>query len=128
METVGWKPLSVSDNAVDRSPATLIGNREPNENKGSVRSPGKRIAMETHSKQSDPRISVDPNVHFGKPCVAGTRIPVRDVLELLRAGQSFEAITTDYYPDLEDADVQACVQYAIDTIDAEHIHVRTSPQ
>lgn len=84
--------------------------------------------METHSKQSDPRISVDPNVHFGKPCVAGTRIPVRDVLELLRAGQSFETITTDYYPDLEDADVQACVQYAIDTIDAEHIHVRTSPQ
>lgn len=82
--------------------------------------------METHSEESGPRISVDPNVHFGKPCVAGTRIPVRDVLELLRAGRSFEAITTDYYPDLEEADVQACVQYAIDTIDAEHIHVTTS--
>jgi uncharacterized protein (DUF433 family) len=43
-----------------------------------------------------------------------------------RAGRSFEAITTDYYPDLEEADVQACVQYAIDTIDAEHIHVTTT--
>lgn len=76
--------------------------------------------------EPEARISVDPNVHVGKPCVAGTRIPVRDVLELLRAGHSFEAITTDYYPDLEEADVQACVQYAIDTIDAEHVHVTSS--
>ncbi|WP_263819475.1 DUF433 domain-containing protein [Salinibacter sp.] len=71
----------------------------------------------------NPRIAVDPDVHFGKPCVAGTRIPVRDVLELVQDGRSFEAITTDYYPDLEEADVKACVQYAIDTIDAEEIHV-----
>nr|WP_272501950.1 DUF433 domain-containing protein [Salinibacter ruber] len=69
---------------------------------------------------------VDPNVHFGMPCVAGTRISVRDVLELLQAGHSFEAITTDSYPDLEEADVQAYIQYAIDTIDAEHVHVTAS--
>jgi uncharacterized protein (DUF433 family) len=69
------------------------------------------------------RIAVDPDVHFGKPCVAGTRIPVRDVLELVQDGLSFEVITTEYYPDLEEADVKACVQYAIDTIDAEEIHV-----
>jgi len=73
---------------------------------------------EIMSNESHPRISVDPNVHFGKPCVAGTRIPVRDVLELLRAGRSVEAVTTDYYPDLEDADVQACAQYALDRMDA----------
>ena len=30
------------------------------------------------------RISVNPKIHFGEPCVAGTRIRVRDVLELLR--------------------------------------------
>lgn len=82
--------------------------------------------MESHIEQQESRISVDPNVHFGKPCVAGTRIPVRDVLELLRAGHPFEEIVTDYYPDLEEADVQACVQYAIDTIDAERIHVTPS--
>lgn len=76
--------------------------------------------------ESDARISVDPAIHFGKPCVAETRIPVRDVLELLRAGHSFEQITTDYYPDLETADVQACVQYAIDTIDAEDVHVTST--
>lgn len=82
--------------------------------------------MESHTEQPEARIAVDPNVHFGKPCVAGTRIPVRDVLELLQAGHSFETIVTDYYPDLEEADVQACVQYAIDTIDAERLHVPSS--
>jgi len=30
------------------------------------------------------RIAVNPGIHFGKPCVAGTRIPVRNVLELVR--------------------------------------------
>lgn len=64
--------------------------------------------------KKNPRITVDPEVHFGKPCVAGTRIPVRDVLELDQEGGSFETITTDYYPDLDEADVKACVQYAID--------------
>lgn len=58
------------------------------------------------------RIVVDPEVHFGKPCVDGTRIPVRNVLELVREGIAFEIITTDYYPDLDAADVKACVQYA----------------
>lgn len=72
------------------------------------------------------RIVVDPEVHFGKPCVAGTRIPVRDVLELVQEGLSFESITTDYYPDLDEADVKACVQYAIDTIDAEEAHILIS--
>ena len=32
------------------------------------------------------RINVDPEIHFGKPCVAGTRITVQSVLELLREG------------------------------------------
>lgn len=76
--------------------------------------------------EQDSRIVVDPDVHFGRPCVAGTRIPVRDVLELVQEELSFEAITTDYYPDLDETDVKACVQYAIDIIDAEEVHVSTS--
>jgi len=40
------------------------------------------------------------------------------VVELLRAGRSVEAITTEYYPDLEAADVPACAQYAIDRMEA----------
>ena len=62
------------------------------------------------------RIAVNPNIHFGKPCVAGTRIPVQSVLELVSEGLSFEEIIQDYYPDLEIEDIRACIQYAIDVI------------
>ncbi|TEU16588.1 MAG: DUF433 domain-containing protein [Anaerolineales bacterium] len=69
------------------------------------------------------RIAVNPNIHFGKPCVAGTRIPVQSVLELVSEGLSFEEIIQDYYPDLEIEDIRACIQYAIDIIVAEDIHI-----
>jgi uncharacterized protein (DUF433 family) len=71
------------------------------------------------------RIVVDSGVHFGKPCVRGTRIPVRDVLELVEEGIPFDAIVRDYYPDLEVADVRACVRYALEVVSAEDIHVAT---
>ena len=67
------------------------------------------------------RIAVNPQIHFGKPCVAGTRIPVQSVLELVREGLTFEDIIRDYYPDLEPDDIRACLQYAIDIVAAEDI-------
>jgi uncharacterized protein (DUF433 family) len=70
------------------------------------------------------RIAVNPAIHFGKPCVAGTRIPVQNVLELVREGLSFAEIIRDYYPDLEPEDIRACLQYAIDVVAAEDIHPR----
>ena len=73
------------------------------------------------------RIQVDPNVHFGKPCVAGTRIPVQSVLELVEQGLPFEEILRDYYPDLEVEDVRACIRFAIDLTQAEEIHLAPSP-
>ncbi len=57
------------------------------------------------------RISVNPQIHFGKPCIAGTRITVQNVLELLDAGLSFEEIIQDYYPDIKIDDVRACIKY-----------------
>jgi uncharacterized protein (DUF433 family) len=69
------------------------------------------------------RIEVKPGIHFGKPCVAGTRIPVQDVLELVREGTAFEVIIRDYYPDLTDADIRACVQYAMDVVAVEDLHI-----
>lgn len=69
------------------------------------------------------RITVNPNIHFGKPCVASTRIPVQSVLELVREGFSFAEIIQDYYPNLETEDIQACLQYAIDVVAAEDIHI-----
>jgi uncharacterized protein (DUF433 family) len=73
------------------------------------------------------RISVSPSIHFGKPCIAGTRITVQNVLELLDAGLSFDQILEDYYPDLTEADLRACVQYAIAVIAAEDVHLSAVP-
>jgi uncharacterized protein (DUF433 family) len=56
------------------------------------------------------RIAVDPQIHFGKPCVAGSRIPVQSVLELVRTGLTSAEIIRDYYPDLKPDDIRACVQ------------------
>jgi uncharacterized protein (DUF433 family) len=73
------------------------------------------------------RIAVDSKIHFGKPCVAGTRITVQSVLELLDEGLSFDEIVRDYYPDLSTQDIQACVQYAIALVAAEDFHPRVAP-
>jgi uncharacterized protein (DUF433 family) len=78
------------------------------------------------SLEGDPmtnRITVHPQVHFGKPCVAGTRIPVHNVLELVRDGVSFPEIVRQYYPDLVEDDIKACVQFAIDVVANEDINL-----
>lgn len=69
------------------------------------------------------RITVDPTIHFGKPCVAGTRITVQNVLELVREGLSFQEIVENYYPELSVDDIRTCVQYAIDAVALEDIHL-----
>jgi len=70
------------------------------------------------------RITVNPTIHFGKPCVAGTRITVQSVLELLNEGVTFGEIIQDYYPDLTIEDVRACLSYAIALVSAEEIHLK----
>jgi uncharacterized protein (DUF433 family) len=69
------------------------------------------------------RIQVSSEIHFGKPCIAGTRIPVQAVLELVRDGIPPGTIIADYYPDLKPEDIKACVQYAIDVVGSEDLHV-----
>ncbi len=69
------------------------------------------------------RITINPNVHFGKPCVARTRIPVQDVLELVREDIPFDTIIRDYYPDLQVADTPACIEYAMAVMSAEDLRV-----
>lgn len=73
------------------------------------------------------RIAVDSKMHFGKPCVAGTRITVQSVLELLDEGLSFAEIIETYYPDLQVDDIRACIRYAIALIAAEDIHFKAVP-
>lgn len=69
------------------------------------------------------RIVIDHKVHFGKPCVAGTRIPVENVLELVQEGIPFEEIVQRYYPDLEIEDIKTCLQYAVDIVRSEEVHL-----
>lgn len=57
------------------------------------------------------RISVDPTVRFGKPCVRNTRITVGDVLGYLAGGMSEAEILADF-PQLAQEDIRACLAYA----------------
>ena len=57
------------------------------------------------------RITIDPAVCHGKPCVRGLRYPVETLLELLSSGMTHEAILADY-PDLEREDLLAALAWA----------------
>jgi len=67
------------------------------------------------------RLFIDSGIHFGKPCVVGTRIPVENVLELVHEGLPFIKIIEDYYPDLAVEDIKACIEYALDLVHSEDI-------
>jgi len=56
------------------------------------------------------RISIDPNICFGKPCIRGHRIWVSMILDLLANGWSVQQIRENY-PGIEEADVLACIAY-----------------
>lgn len=57
------------------------------------------------------RISVNPMVRSGKPCIKETRITVYDVLEYLAGGMSEDEILADF-PDLMRDDIRACLAFA----------------
>lgn len=57
------------------------------------------------------RITVNPDQCGGRPCVRGMRIRVSDVLDLLAAGLSAGEVVEEL-PDLESADVAACLRFA----------------
>ena len=57
------------------------------------------------------RITVNPQQCGGRPCIRGMRIRVSDVLELLADGMNPEQIIEEH-PDLELADIQACLRFA----------------
>ena len=57
------------------------------------------------------RITVDPEICHGKPCIRGLRYPVEMILELLSAGMTIEEILADY-EDLEREDILAALAFA----------------
>jgi len=69
-----------------------------------------------NAEDTHPRISIDPQIMLGKPCIKGTRIPIHLILRKLAAGMD-EAEIREAYPRLQDGDVQAALSYAADHFD-----------
>ena len=57
------------------------------------------------------RISIEPEIRFGKPCVRGTRITVGDVLSYLASGMTEAEVLADF-PSLTHEDILACLAFA----------------
>jgi uncharacterized protein (DUF433 family) len=58
-------------------------------------------------------ITTRPEIRFGKPCIAGTRIAVQDILSWLASGMTNAEITEDF-PELTVAHIQAALAFAAD--------------
>jgi len=67
------------------------------------------------------RITMNPNVLFGKPSIRNKRYPVTLILDLLSAGMTTQEILEDY-EDLEEQDIFACLFYASKLSDVKSIH------
>jgi uncharacterized protein (DUF433 family) len=59
------------------------------------------------------RITINPNIRFGKPCIQGTRIAVYDVLGWLASGMNYDQVLSDF-PELKMEDITACLAFAAD--------------
>jgi uncharacterized protein (DUF433 family) len=57
------------------------------------------------------RITIDPNICHGKPCIRGMRWPVEVLLDLIASEMSWDEILEDH-PELEREDILACLNYA----------------
>lgn len=68
-------------------------------------------------------IEVNPQIHHGKPVIAGTRVPVHMILGLLGNGVTPEEIIRDYYDHITKEDILACIRYANSLVEEEEIHV-----
>lgn len=66
------------------------------------------------------RITVDPDICHGKPCIRGLRYPVETVLELLASGMTHQEILEDY-EDLEEEDLRASLLFAIEVSKVKNI-------
>jgi len=66
------------------------------------------------------RISVDPGIMLGKPCIKGTRITVELILRKLGAGRSFAELL-EAYPHLSDDDLRAALAFAADYMQHETV-------
>jgi uncharacterized protein (DUF433 family) len=62
------------------------------------------------------RISINPNICHGQACIAGTRIPVHQIVRMIANGDSFDDLLREYSHITRD-DIQACLNYAADMVE-----------
>ena len=72
------------------------------------------------------RITADPAICHGKPCVRGLRYPVTLLLDLMSSGMSHEEILADY-EDLERDDLLAALAYAARLTDVRRVALTAAP-
>ena len=70
------------------------------------------------------RISIDPSVCFGKPCIRGTRIWVSLILDFLASGMGMEEILVEY-PQLTIEDIRAAIAYGAEMARERYVEVPT---
>ncbi len=68
------------------------------------------------------RITVDPDICHGKPCLRGLRYPVETILEYLAGGDSVEDLLAEF-PDLEREDILACLEFSRRMLAARSVHL-----
>ena len=68
------------------------------------------------------RITVDPELCHGKPCIRGLRYPVESILEYLAGGDSVEQVLAEL-PDLERDDILACLEFSRKMLAAKSVHL-----
>lgn len=68
------------------------------------------------------RISIDPTVCFGKPCIRGTRIWVSLLLDFLASGMTPDEILEEY-PHLEAADIRAAIAYGAEMARERYVEI-----
>lgn len=69
------------------------------------------------------RITSDPNLMQGQPCIRGMRLTVRRVLQVLATYKDREEVRRNY-PELEDEDIRQALEYAASNLDDEIIELR----
>ncbi len=79
--------------------------------------------MTTNKRELLERISVNPDICFGKPCVRGHRVWVSLILDMLAGGMSFQEILDDY-PGLTVEDIRACVAYGSEMTRERYVDIR----
>jgi len=68
------------------------------------------------------RISIDPSICFGRPCIRGHRIWVSLVLDFLASGMTLEELLAEY-PGLEAADIYACIAYGAEMTRERYVEI-----